>query len=152
MQREFHPVLLALPGTAAAMSAAASRLARTRQAIVEQFAPPSCRRRSEEPAGWFARRKAAASTLWRYPPARLGLALATGIVSKCAGRSSWPLLALAATTGALIAVARPGPLLSVSGVLAAFASSWRVSGLLLSALATVNSPQAKPPWHKVHAS
>lgn len=114
---------------------AAARLARSRQAIAEQMGEPSDRPGQAEPAGWFGREKAAAGTWWRYHPARAGLGLATSLLSRFARRSPWQFLAVAAATGALVAVTRPWRLLTVSGVLLAVVKSPQFPRLLLSALA-----------------
>ncbi|MEJ8836715.1 hypothetical protein [Ramlibacter sp. AN1133] len=143
------------------MSKAVSRLARSRQAISEQMAQATQRPQRGEAGGWFARLRAAGSTWWRYHPVHLGLQLATPFVSACASRWPWPFLAVAAASGALIAVTRPWRLLAVSGVGAAVARFSRLPALLLSGLAAVGSRGmpvtptqrlAGHPWRNVNAS
>jgi hypothetical protein len=124
------------------MSDAASRLARSRQAIVEEFSQLSQREAEGQSAGWFARLGASARTWWRYHPVRVGLLLATPVLSKYAGRTPWRFLLVAAASGALFAITRPWRLLSVS-LLFAMAKSSRISTLLLSVLAAFDVPRVK---------
>lgn len=125
---------------------AASRLARSRLAIIEQIAQPSQRPGPGEPAGWFTRLAAAAGTWWRHHPAHLALELATPVVSNYARRRPWQFLALAAASGALIAIVRPWRLLSITGLLVAVAKSSQLSSLLLSALSVVDGPRGREPY------
>lgn len=124
---------------------AVARLARSRQAIIEQIAQPPQRPEQAEPEGWFARLRAVAGTWWRHHPAHLGVELATPVLSRYASRSPWRFLALAAAGGALVAIVRPWRLLSVTGLLVAVAKSSQFSSLLLSALSAVDGPRDREP-------
>jgi hypothetical protein len=121
------------------VSDAVSRLARSRQAILEEFAPPSQRSGQAARAGGLTRLGAAARTWWRYHPARLGLDMATPFLSEYAGRYPGRFLAMAAAGGALVAIFRPWRVISVS-LLVAAAKSSRLPTLLLSVLATLDAP------------
>lgn len=149
------------------MSGASDRLARSRLAIIEQIQHRERRhqrsdtgsRREREPdggepkegepgggqAGWFARIEDAARSWWRYHPAHLGLELATPALSAYAGRKPLQFLAIAAAAGALVAIARPWRLISLTGLLVAIAKSSQVSGLLLSALSAANDQKGREP-------
>lgn len=144
------------------MSDAADRLARTRLAIIEQIQhgehrhkrSDTHRRREREPEGgeaaqgepgdgqdgqgWFARARDAAGKWWRYHPAHLGLELATPALSGYAASKPLQFLGIAAAVGALVVIARPWRLISLTGLLVAIAKSSPVSGLLLSALSAAN--------------
>lgn len=144
------------------MSDAADRLARTRLAIIEQIQhgehrhkrSDTHRRREREPEGgeaaqgepgdgqdgqgWLARAMEAAGKWWRYHPAHLGLELATPALSAYAGRKPLQFLGIAAAVGAVMVIARPWRLISLTGLLVAIAKSSPVSGLLLSALSAAN--------------
>ncbi len=132
------------PGAAPASDAVA-RLARSRLALVEQIAQPTPRPEPGAPAGWRSRLRSGAGTWWRHHPAHLALELATPVVSTYAGRRPWQFLALAAASGALIAIVRPWRLLSVTGLLVAVAKSSQLSSLLLSALSAVDAPTRREP-------
>ena len=142
------------------MSDAADRLARSRLAIIDQIehrdqrprrseAPRRPRREAEhgEPedevresanGGWFARLRSAAATWWRYHPAHMGLDLATPALSAYAGRKPMQFLGIAAAVGALVVIARPWRLISVTSLLVAIAKSSQLSTVLLSALSAAD--------------
>ena len=122
------------------VSAAVSRLARSRLAITGQIAQPWQATARGAPVGGFPRLKLAARTWWSDHPAHLVLDLATPVVSKYTGRSPWWFLAGAATSGAVVAKVRPWRLLSLSGLLA-IAKSSQLPSLLLSALTALDVPE-----------
>lgn len=127
------------------MSEAASRLARSRLAIIEAIGPAQERPARGEPAGLAGRLMDAVGTWWRAHPAHLGLELATPALSEYAARKPWRFLGLAAAGGALIAIIRPWRLLSITGLLMAVLKSPQLSSALLSALRAVDRPRGRPP-------
>jgi len=145
------------------MSGAAERLARTRQAIIEQIQHREQRhprgdsnhRREAEAAGahaqqgeagdWFERIREAAANWWRYHPAHLGLELATPALSEYAAKKPLQFLGIAAALGAAVVIARPWRLISITGLLMAVAKSSQLSNVLLSALAAANHRKGHEP-------
>lgn len=142
------------------MSDAADRLSRSRLAILDQIQPrerprarDNARRREREAdsgepledeaaangaGGWFARIRRAARTWWRYHPAHMGLELATPALSAYAGRKPLQFLGIAAAVGAVLVIARPWRLISVTGLLVAIAKSSQLSTVLMSALSAAD--------------
>jgi hypothetical protein len=142
------------------MSDATDRLSRSRLAILDQIQPgerprdrDTTRRReraanSAEPledeasahgaGGWFGRIRYAARTWWRYHPAHMGLELATPALSAYAGRKPLQFLGIAAAVGAVLVIARPWRLISVTGLLVAIAKSSQLSTVLMSALSAAD--------------
>lgn len=139
------------------MSDAADKLARTRLAIIEHVHRKETRREKrsfaadrgpqEEPGpreqpeastrrtrGRMGRVRRAARSYWRHHPARMGLQMATPMLSKYARRHPLTYLGIAAAAGALLMVARPWRLISVTGVLLALAKSPQLTGLIMSAV------------------
>lgn len=147
------------------MSDAAGKLAKTRLAIIEQIhrrerhperggadldqEGRSADERWEEsgsgPASWFAGLKRAASGWWREHPARLGLELATPALSEYAGRKPVQFLAIAAAAGAVVMIARPWRLISITGLLVALLKSSQLSGLVMSAMSAADYSKDRPP-------
>lgn len=148
------------------MSDAADRLARTRLAILDQLrndrpqGGKSQRRREREPAadkepegepedggdGRFGALRRAVSAWWRHHPAHLGLELATPALSAYAGRKPLQFLGIAAAVGALVVIARPWRLISVTGLLVAIAKSSQLSSVLLSALSAADYRKERDPY------
>lgn len=143
------------------MSDAADRLARTRLAIIDQIqgrghrqerrdsrgrrerqahsdAAPEERGPERSAGSRFGQLRHAIKTWWRYHPAHVGLELATPALSAYAERKPLQYLGIAAALGAVIVVARPWRLISVTGLLVGLAKSSQVSGLLLSALSAAD--------------
>jgi hypothetical protein len=140
------------------MSAAADRLARSRLALIEHVhrkqgrrdRGPAQRARSEHEdgeqwqaaqaaaasggGGWFSRIRRAAKSYWRHHPARVGLQVATPVLSSFAGRNPAAYVAIAALGGAVFVIARPWRLISVTGVLVALAKSPQLAGVVMSAM------------------
>lgn len=138
-------------------SEAADRLARTRLALIEHVHRKEIRKDKKVQAGrpehkegeqweaaeaaaatgrggWFSRVKRAAKTYWYHHPARMGLDVATPLLSSYARKSPVTYLAIAAAAGAVFAVARPWRLLSVGGVLVALAKSPQLAAVVMSAM------------------
>jgi hypothetical protein len=141
------------------MSDAADRVAQSRLAIIDQIEHREQRpRRSKaqrrehvhegaEPqdeagestgGGWFARIRYAARTWWRYHPAHMGVELATPALSAYAGRKPMQFLGIAAAVGAVVVIARPWRLISITGLLVAIAKSSQLSTILLSAMSAAD--------------
>ena len=139
------------------MSDAADKLARSRLALIEHIQRRERRdekkeaRRareraeqdeegwdqseaSDDPAGWFARFKHAARAWWRSHPARLGLEVATPVLSDYAARKPAQFLGIAAAAGAIVMVTRPWRLISVTGLVVAMLKSSQLSSVVMSAM------------------
>jgi hypothetical protein len=138
------------------MSAAADRLARSRLALVEYIHRKDGRRgpaqaiRGEHEEGeqweaaqaaassgggsWFQRIKRAARSYWRHHPARMGVEVATPVLSSFARKQPAAYLGIAAVAGALFVIARPWRLVSATGLLVALAKSPQLAGLVMSAM------------------
>jgi hypothetical protein len=150
------------------MSTAADKLAKTRLAIVDHIhrrdsrhdrAEDDTRRqeaddggewqeeepRGRGPAGWFSSLKHAAGAWWRHHPAHLGVELATPALSQYAHRKPLQFLAIAAAVGAVVVVARPWRLISVTGLLVALVKSSQLSGLVMSAMSAADYQKDQPP-------
>lgn len=84
--------------------------------------------------GWFSRVTRAAKSYWRHHPARMGLDMATPLLSQYARRSPATYLGIAAVAGAVFMVARPWRLISVTGVLVALAKSPQLAGVVMAAM------------------
>jgi hypothetical protein len=151
------------------MSDAADRLARSRLAIIEQIQPrehrhprggSDDRRREHEPGGgeaqegdygsgppgWFARIRSAARTWWHDHPAHMGLELATPALSAYARKKPLQFLGIAAAVGAMVVIARPWRLISITGLLVAIVKSSQLSGVLMSALSAADCEKDHEPY------
>jgi len=84
--------------------------------------------------GWFSRIGRAAKSYWRHHPARMGVQMATPVLSQFARRKPVAYVGVAAVAGALLMVARPWRLVSVTGVLVALAKSPQLAGVVMSAM------------------
>ena len=138
------------------MSAAGDKLARSRLAIIEHVYRKEARKDplaraanrvqpdAEEWAaaaaatgsggGWFDRVKRAAKSYWRHHPARMGLQVAEPLLAKYAAKQPLAYVSIAAGAGAILMIARPWRLISVTGVLVALAKSPQVAGVVMSAM------------------
>jgi hypothetical protein len=148
------------------MSDAADRLARTRLAILDEIEPrgrpqrgkseprgerePDGAAQDGEPragvGGWFARIGHAARIWWRHHPAHMGLELATPALSAFADKKPLQFLGIAAAVGAVVVIARPWRLISVTGLLVAIAKSSQLSTILLSALSAADYRKDRQPY------
>jgi hypothetical protein len=133
---------------------ARDRLARARLAIVEPVQRKEMRRDRVQPdgeqgqaaqaaaassgGGWLTRLKRAAQSYWRHHPARMGLQLATPVLSEYAGRNPAAYIGIAAAAGAIVMVVRPWRLVSVTGVLVALAKSPQLAGVVMSAMSAMS--------------
>lgn len=142
------------------MSDAADKLARTRLAIIDHIQRRERRGESAEkrreheqepgeqaweqpepgsgPAAWFASFKRAASAWWRHHPAHLGLELATPALSSYASRKPIQFLGIAAAVGAVVMIARPWRLISVTGLVVAVLKSSQLSSVIMSAMSAAD--------------
>lgn len=151
------------------MSDAADKLAQTRLAIiahVQSRERRSVRRENarieegeaetgesewegeEQPrslAGWINRLKRVGGAWWRHHPAHMGLELATPVLSDFAARRPVQYLAIAAALGAVIVVARPWRLISITGLLVALLKSSQLSSMVLSAMSAADYGRDRPP-------
>jgi hypothetical protein len=140
------------------MSAASDKLARTRLALIEHVhrkerKPDRARAQqargehedgeqweaAEAAAasgggGWFSRVGRAAKSYWRHHPARVGVQMATPVLSHFARGRPLAYVGIAALAGAVFMVARPWRLISVTGVLVALAKSPQLAGVVMSAM------------------
>lgn len=131
------------------MSEGADRLVRTRLAIIELIQashhgrPRTKGAPATDPAaqaaaahGRWAGLRAAGRDYWSNHPARMVIELAIPTVTAYAQKHPARLLALAAAAGALLVLARPWRLLSVTGLMLAALRSPQLSSMVLSALTT----------------
>ncbi len=136
------------------MSAPADRLARSRLAIIEYVHRKEVRHdRLQAPGGyedgeqweaaqaaaasgggWFTRVKRAARSYWRHHPARMGVEVAKPMLSAYARRQPAAYVGIAAAAGALLMVARPWRLVSVTGVLVGLAKSPQLASVVMAAM------------------
>ena len=140
------------------MTSAGDRLARTRLAIIEhvhrkQGKPDRARAqraRGEKEDGeqWEAAEAAAATargglfrrigraarTYWRHHPARVGVQMATPVLSMYARKHPAAYLGVAALAGVAFMIARPWRLISVTGLLVALAKSPQLAGVVMAAM------------------
>lgn len=93
----------------------------------------------------FAGLGEAGRSYWQHHPARLVVELATPVLSKYAQRSPIGYLAAAAAAGAVIYLARPWRLISVSGLALAALRSPQLSSALISAFYGDSGPEDVPP-------
>ncbi len=126
-------------------SAAGERLARTRQAILDHIARSRRGRDGEAPDpaaaeaarhGRWAGLRAALHDYWENHPVRMALQLAEPGLRAYGQHHPLQLLAGCAAAGALLVLARPWRLVSVTGALLAAIRSPRLSSMVLSALMT----------------
>jgi hypothetical protein len=93
---------------------------------------------SDGPARWFASIKRAALAWWRSHPARLGVQLATPVLSGYAKRKPAQFLGIAAAVGAIVIVTRPWRLISMTGLVATLLKSSQLSSVIMSAMSTAD--------------
>lgn len=141
------------------MSAAADKLVRSRQAILEHIAR---RQRRHDPrelppdgdaegyafadegepaargSGWFGHLAHAVRTWWRYHPAHMAVELATPVMRGYARRKPLQLLAISAAAGAALTFARPWKLISLTTLIVALLKSSQLSNLLMAAMSAAD--------------
>ena len=131
------------------MSGASDRLARSRLALIEHVHRKELKGGRTQPdgeqweaaqaaaasgGGWFTRIKRAAQSYWRHHPARMGVQVATPILSQYARKQPLAYMGIAAAAGAVVMIARPWRLVSITGVLVALAKSPQLAGVVMSAM------------------
>jgi len=131
------------------MSGASDRLARSRLALIEHVHRKELKGGRTQPdgeqweaaqaaaasgGGWFTRIKRAAQSYWRHHPARMGVQMATPILSQYARKQPLAYIGIAAAAGAVVMIARPWRLVSITGVLVALAKSPQLAGVVMSAM------------------
>jgi hypothetical protein len=140
------------------MSEASEKLARSRQAILEQMArrqrkhdpreeaapgfSADSRYPDEEPpdpgSGWFGHLGHAVKTWWRYHPAHMAVELASPLMREYARRKPVQLLGISLATGAALTFARPWRLISVTTLLVALLKSSQLSNLFVAAMSAAD--------------
>jgi hypothetical protein len=113
-------------------------LARNREEVEQDEQGWSQSEEDEDPASWYARLKRAAVAWWRSQPARLGVELAKPILSRYAARKPAQFLGIAVAGGALVVVARPWRLVSMTGLIVALLKSSQLSSVVMSAMSTAD--------------
>lgn len=135
------------------MTAASDRLVRTRLAIIDHLqharhgSPPHDTdgdAQGQAVHGRWEEVKSAVRDWWRNHPVHMGLELAQPMIAAYAGHRPLRLLALSAAAGALIVLARPWRLMSVTGLLMAAIRSPQLSSAVLSALRAGPHPAREP--------
>lgn len=86
-----------------------------------------------------------ATSWWRHHPAHTALELATPVLSSYAARKPFQYLGIAALAGAVIAVARPWRLVSMTGLLVAVLKSSQLSSVVMSAMAGADDATGDEP-------
>jgi hypothetical protein len=143
------------------MSEASDRLARNRQAILEQVARRQRRHDPrEEEAGqsfsdgfgnpeddepppaagtdWFGHLRHGVKTWWRYHPAHMATDLAAPLLQEYARRKPLQLLAISLFAGAALTFLRPWRVISVTTLLVALLKSSRLSHLFEAAMSAAD--------------
>lgn len=87
---------------------------------------------------WFDRGQRAARMWWRHHPASMAVDLATPVLQSYARRHPARLMAGAAVAGAVLMLARPWRLISVTTLVVAVLKSSQLSSLVMSALSAAD--------------
>jgi len=140
------------------MSDASDKLARSRQAIVDQVRRKE--RYSSQPSkaqglrdagraddvydsqarrgGWTGRLGYATRAWWRHHPAHMAVEMVTPALEDYAHHRPGRLLAISAAAGAALVLARPWKLISATGLLVAILKSSQISTLVMSAMSAAD--------------
>lgn len=132
------------------MTAASERLARTRLAILDEACGPrDDARPAADAAGGLASRwarvRAVARAWWRQHPAHQAGEIAAPLLTAWSRRHPGRLLALAAGAGALLVLARPWRLVSITGLLLAALRSPQLTAMVMSAMTAPADAGFPPP-------
>jgi hypothetical protein len=141
------------------MSDASDKLARSRQAILAHIAQ---RQRKHDPreefeghgfapndeglhddgpdpaSGWFGHLAYALRTWWRYHPAHMVVELASPLMRSYARRKPVQMLGIAFATGAVLTLARPWKLISLTTIIVALLKSSQLSHLMTAAMSAAD--------------
>ena len=140
------------------MSDASEKLARSRQAIVDQVRRKE--RHASQPSkaqglrdadnpddaynsqvrrgGWTGRLGYATRAWWRHHPAHMAVEMVTPALEDYAHHRPGRLLAISAAAGAALVLARPWKLISATGLLVAILKSSQISTLVMSAMSAAD--------------
>jgi hypothetical protein len=133
------------------------RLSMSRQALIEQLYggdrissddgldPPARRRARSHPARWAAVARHVVRRWWRRHPVNAAGQLARPLLERYAREQPVKLIAIAAATGALVVLARPWRLLSISAVTAAALKSSDLADLVTTLMHKTGSPRKDAP-------
>jgi hypothetical protein len=113
-------------------------LARNREEVEQDEQDWDQSEEDEDPTRWYARLKRAAVTWWRTQPARLGVEFAKPVLSRYANRKPAQFLGIAVAVGALVVLARPWRLVSMTGLIVTLLKSSQLSSVVMSAMSTVD--------------
>jgi hypothetical protein len=94
---------------------------------------------------WMGRAERAARTWWQHHPAHMAVEVATPVLQAYAQRYPGRLVAAAAVTGAVLMVARPWRLISVTTIVVALLKSANLPNVLMSALSAADFGREQPP-------
>jgi hypothetical protein len=100
----------------------------------------------ESGGGWFGNAQHALRMWWRHHPAHMGLELATPMLASYARKKPVQFLGIAAALGAVVVVAKPWRLISATGLVMALLKSSQISNLVMSAMASADFGQDRPPY------
>lgn len=89
-------------------------------------------------SGWMGRVQHAVQTWWRYHPAHMAVDLAAPLMHDYARRKPVQLLALSAATGAVLTLARPWRVISVTTLLVAVLKSSQLPNVLMAAMSAAD--------------
>lgn len=144
------------------MSDAADKLARSRQAIMAHVAR---RQRHHDPheetaegfptgddahayaeppppgGGWFGHFRHALDTWWRHHPAHMAVEIASPLMRNYARRKPVQLLGISLAAGAVLTLARPWRLISLTTLAIALLKSSHLPGLLMAAMSAADYPK-----------
>jgi len=84
--------------------------------------------------GWFKHIGRAAKAYWRHHPARVGVQMATPMLSTYARKHPAAYLGAAAAAGVIFMIVRPWRLISVTGLLVALAKSPQLASVVMAAM------------------
>ena len=94
---------------------------------------------------WMGRAERAARTWWQHHPAHMAVEVATPVLQAYAQRHPGRLVAAAAVTGAVLMLARPWRLISVTTIVVALLKSANLPNVLMSALSAADLGREQPP-------
>jgi len=102
-------------------------------------------RRPHGARSWMGRAERAARTWWQHHPAHMAVEVATPVLQAYAQRHPGRLVAGAAVAGAVLMLARPWRLISVTTIVVALLKSANLPNVLMSALSAAEFGREQPP-------